>query len=90
MSQESAPLSAEFVQHTTRESADYVMVDSDDHEGTSWSAEQFGIGLAAGILFGGLVGLTVDTVAATNFLGVSVLFGLIFGVLLGLYVMETR
>ncbi|KAB1198784.1 MULTISPECIES: hypothetical protein [Haloferax] len=84
MSQESAPLSAEFVQQSTPQPVDHVMVDSDDREGTSHSAEQFGIGLAAGILLGGIVGIV------GNSLSLGVLFGVIFGVVLGLVVMERR
>ncbi|KAB1188093.1 MULTISPECIES: hypothetical protein [Haloferax] len=84
MSQESASLSAEFVQQPTPELVDHVFVDSDDREGTSHSAEQFGIGLAGGVLLGGIVGLIVGS------LQLGVLYGLLFGVVVGLYLMEVR
>lgn len=84
MSQESLSLSGESVQQSSHESSAHTVVDSDDHEGSSHVAEQFGIGLAAGILLGGIVGVVVDS------LTLGVLFGLIVGVVLGIVVMERR
>ncbi|KAB1193886.1 hypothetical protein GJR96_10730 [Haloferax sp. MBLA0076] len=85
MSQESVSLSAEAIhQQTPAEPMDHVMVDSDDRSGSSHSAEQFGIGLAAGILIGGIAGVI------GNSLTLGVMSGLILGVVLGIYVMERR
>jgi hypothetical protein len=92
MSQESVSLSAESVQQqqTYPETVEHIQVDSDDHEGSSHSAEQFGIGLSAGILIGGILGVAVDLVVPGDLLGLAVLFGVIFGVVAGLYTMEVR
>ncbi|WP_148414375.1 DUF4337 domain-containing protein [Haloferax sp. KTX1] len=85
MSQETFTLSAESAQRQSyAEPADHVMVDSDDHEGSSHSAEQFGIGLAIGILLGGVAGVI------GNSLPIGVMLGLTFGVVLGVYLMEHR
>ena len=85
MSQESVSLSAETVQQQTRpEPVEHKMVDSDDHEGSSHKAEQFGIGLSVGMLLGAIVGVV------TNSLGLSVFAGLMAGVVLGIYMMERR
>ncbi|CQR49557.1 MULTISPECIES: hypothetical protein [Haloferax] len=85
MSQETFTLSAESAQRQSYgEPADRVTVDSDDHEGSSHSAEQFGIGLAIGFLLGGVAGVI------GNSLPIGVMLGLTFGVVLGVYLMEHR
>ncbi|POG56464.1 hypothetical protein [Haloferax marisrubri] len=85
MSQESVTLSAESVQRQSyTEPTARVMVDSDDHEGSSHSAEQFGIGLSIGFLLGGVAGVIGDS------LPIGVMLGLTFGVVLGIYFMERR
>ncbi|ELZ54724.1 MULTISPECIES: hypothetical protein [unclassified Haloferax] len=85
MSQESVSLSAESVQRQSyTEPTDRAMVDSDDHEGSSHSAEQFGIGLSLGFLLGGVAGVI------GNSLPIGVMLGLTFGVVLGVYFMERR
>ncbi|AFK20439.1 hypothetical protein E6P09_12965 [Haloferax mediterranei ATCC 33500] len=85
MSQESVSLSAESIQQQAQtESTDHKMVDSDDHEGSSHSAEQFGIGLTAGFLLGGILGVL------TNSLSLGVMLGLTVGVVFGVVLMEYR
>ncbi|ELZ94178.1 hypothetical protein C440_11173 [Haloferax mucosum ATCC BAA-1512] len=84
MSQKSVSLSAESFQQPQPDVVEREMVDSDDHEGSSHSAEQFGIGLSAGFLIGGILGVL------TNSLSLGVMFGMTVGVVLGVVLMEYR
>ncbi|WP_396612248.1 hypothetical protein ACH9L7_02890 [Haloferax sp. S1W] len=83
MSQESVSVSDEVLQaQQSKETAEPVTADSDDHEGSSHKAEQFGIGLAAGMLLGGIGGVLVGSFP------VAIMLGLSFGVVLGIVMME--